>query len=137
MQKKITSKKKTDTSENIFDRWDFFASKIHTFNMEGKERMGTSVGFGCTLLMIVFGCAFAGSTSLALLCSKSNRVGCQLTFMCVLQYLEGKGMQCHMHVQQWRFLGIATLGYRMFCKHAEKQALYNTICGVLQVRWVL
>ena len=38
---------------SFFDEWDMFASPVPQFNVEGKDRVGTSIGFLCTCLVTI------------------------------------------------------------------------------------
>jgi hypothetical protein len=43
MNKRFSSKPGKNIG-SFFDKWDFFASPVPSFNMEGEEQVGTSIG---------------------------------------------------------------------------------------------
>ena len=38
---------------NFFDRFDYFAEPVPSFNMEGSNRVGTSIGLISTIMMTI------------------------------------------------------------------------------------
>lgn len=58
---KAKAKAVSKKADDFFDRYDFFSSQIPRYNMEGKETVGTSIGFCLTVLMAIILCVFAGS----------------------------------------------------------------------------
>ena len=46
-ERNITGKKLDD----LFDNYDFFATPMSSLNIDGKEQVGTSIGFICSFIV--------------------------------------------------------------------------------------
>ena len=48
------------TENSFFDRFDFFAENVSSFNLEGGSRVGTSIGMISTILSAIVIMAYSG-----------------------------------------------------------------------------
>ena len=44
---------------SFYDKWDFFATPVPTFNMEGHQQVGTSIGFVCSVFVTILVVSYA------------------------------------------------------------------------------